>query len=85
MVFKFRVRSRVTIKWPRRFGVELCAVRLGLGVWQYEEEEYNRSGNETRDVAMRRMRATGAHAITRSKTTALYVGMCMAPNNGYGP
>jgi hypothetical protein len=37
MVFKFRVRSRVTIKWPRRFGVELCAVRLG--VWQYEEEE----------------------------------------------
>jgi hypothetical protein len=37
MEIKFRVRSRIAIKLPRRFGVELCAVRLG--VWQYEEEE----------------------------------------------
>jgi hypothetical protein len=37
MAFKFLVRSRIAIKLPRRFGVELCAVRLG--VWQYEEEE----------------------------------------------
>jgi hypothetical protein len=39
MAFKVRVRSRFAIKLPRRFEVELCAVRLGLGVWQYEEEE----------------------------------------------
>ncbi len=62
MAFKFRVRFRFAIKLPRRFGVELCAVRLG--VWQEEEEEKNRRGNETRDVAMR---ATGAHAITRTR------------------
>jgi hypothetical protein len=37
MAFKFLVRSRIAIKLLRRFGVELCAVRLG--VWQYEEEE----------------------------------------------
>jgi hypothetical protein len=37
MAFQFRVRSRFAFRLPRRLGVELCAVRLG--VWQYEEEE----------------------------------------------
>jgi hypothetical protein len=56
----FRVRSRFEFKLQRRVGVVICAVR----VWQYEEEEKNCRGNETRDVAML---GTGEHAITRTK------------------